>query len=104
MAHEGGASALLVFPSGVYTFGQRPEMALDHFKRIAAATDLPLIVFQYPLAGGQGYPLATLSRILDAVPTVRAIKDWCSNPPLPQPPIRLLQARTPPVHLLTPPR
>src|SRR5437879_5855389 len=34
----GGASALLVFPSGVYTFGQRPEMALDHFKRLADAT------------------------------------------------------------------
>jgi dihydrodipicolinate synthase/N-acetylneuraminate lyase len=46
MAHEGGASALLVFPSGVYTFGQRPEMALDHFKRIADATDLPPIGFR----------------------------------------------------------
>src|SRR5258708_19763996 len=100
MAHEGGASALLVFPSGVYTFGQRPEMALDHFKRIAAATDLPLIVFQYPLAGGQGYPLATLSRILDAVPTVRAIKDWCSNPPLHQRHIPVPHSPPPPVHLL----
>ncbi len=27
----------------------RPEMAIAHFKRIAAATDLPLIVFQYPM-------------------------------------------------------
>ena len=101
MAHEGGASALLVFPSGVYTFGQRPEMALDHFKRIADATDLPLIVFQYGLAGGQGYPLATLSKILDAVPTVRAIKDWCSNPQLHERHIRVLQSRTPPVNVLT---
>jgi 4-hydroxy-tetrahydrodipicolinate synthase len=101
MAHQGGASALLVFPSGVYTFGQRPEMAIDHFKRIADATDLPLIVFQYPLAGGQGYPLATLVRILDAVPTVRAIKDWCSNPQLHERQIRVLQSRTPPVNVLT---
>ena len=31
-------------------------MALEHFRRIADATDLPLILFQYPLAGGQGYP------------------------------------------------
>ena len=58
MAHEGGASALLVFPSGVFSFGQRPEMAIDHFRRIADASDLPIILFQYPLAGGQGYPLA----------------------------------------------
>jgi 4-hydroxy-tetrahydrodipicolinate synthase len=101
MAHDGGAAALLVFPPGVSTFGQRPEMALEHFRRIADATDLPLIVFQYPLAGGQGYPLATLSRILDAVPTVRAIKDWCSNPQLHERHIRLLQSRTPPVNVLT---
>ena len=44
------------------------------------ASDLPLILFQYPLAGGQGYPLDTLSSI-DAVPTVRAIKDWSADPP-----------------------
>jgi len=101
MAHQGGASALLVFPSGVTTFGQRPEMAVDHFRRIAEVTDLPLIVFQYPLAGGQGYPLATLLKILDAVPTVRAIKDWCSNPQLHERHIRVLQSRSPAVNVLT---
>ena len=101
MADEGGASALLVFPSGITTFGQRPEMAVAHFRRIADATDLPLIVFQYPPAGGQGYPLATLLEILDAVPTVRAIKDWSASPPLHDRQIRLLQSRTPPVNVLT---
>src|ERR671934_2562167 len=80
MAAAGGADALLVFPPGVYTFGQRPEMALAHFKRIADATDLPLIAFQYPLAGGQGYPRDTLLRMVDEVPSIRAIKDWCANP------------------------
>ena len=101
MAHAGGASALLVFPSGVYTFGQRPEMAVDYFKRIAEVTDLPLILFQYPLAGGQGYPLATLTKIMDAVPTVRAIKDWSANPQLHERQIRVLQARKPEVVVLT---
>ena len=101
MADAGGASALLVFPTGVYTFGQRPEMAVDYFKRIADATDLPLILFQYPLAGGQGYPLATLARIVDAVPSVRAIKDWCANPQLHERQIRMLQARTPEVVVLS---
>jgi 4-hydroxy-tetrahydrodipicolinate synthase len=101
MAHTGGASALLVFPSGIYTFGQRPEMAVEHFKRIADVTDLPLIVFQYPPAGGQGYPLATLLKIVDAVPTVRAIKDWSANPQLHERQIRVLQSRTPPVTVLT---
>jgi 4-hydroxy-tetrahydrodipicolinate synthase len=93
MAEQGGASALLVFPSAIYAFGQRPEMAVAHFKRIADATRLPLILFQYPLAGGQGYPLPTLLRILDEVPTVRAIKDWSANPQLHERQIRVLQSR-----------
>jgi len=101
MAHEGGASALLVFPPGIHTFGQRPAMAVEHFRRIAEVTDLPLIVFQYPLTGGQGYPLPTLFEIIDAVPTVRAIKDWCMNPQLHEKHIRELHALTPPVHVLS---
>ena len=52
MADDGGASALLVSPAP-FTLGQSPEMALAHFKRIADATDLPIIAFQYPLATGQ---------------------------------------------------
>src|SRR5918996_2660722 len=101
MAEQGGASALLVFPPAIFSFGQRPEMALAHFKRIADATDLPLIVFQYPLAGGQGYPLPTLTRILDEVPSIRAIKDWCANPQQHERQIRLLQSRARPVNVLT---
>jgi 4-hydroxy-tetrahydrodipicolinate synthase len=101
MAAAAGASALLVFPPAVYTFGQRPEMALAHFKRIADATDLPLILFQYPLAGGQGYPLSTLLSIVDQVPTVRAIKDWCASPPLHERQVHLLQGRARPVNVLT---
>jgi len=45
MAADGGASAMLVLPPAPFTIGQSPAMALTHFKRIADATDLPLIVF-----------------------------------------------------------
>jgi 4-hydroxy-tetrahydrodipicolinate synthase len=62
-AEAGGASALLVFPPAPFTLGQSAEMVLAHFKTIADASDLPLIVFQYPLATGQGYPMATLERL-----------------------------------------
>jgi len=101
MAEQGGAAALLVFPSAIYAFGQRAEMAVAHFKRIADASSLPLIVFQYPIAGGQGYPLSTLEKIFDAVPSVRAIKDWCANPAQHERQIRLLQSRARPVNVLT---
>lgn len=99
MAQQGGADALLVFPPAIFAFGQRPEMAVAHFKRIADASSLPLILFQYPLAGGQGYPLGTLTRILDEVPSIKAIKDWCANPQLHERHIRVLQSRS--VNVLT---
>src|SRR6266852_143488 len=101
MAAEGGAAALLVFPPGPFTMGQRPEMAVEHFRRVAGAADLPIIAFQYPLAGGQGYPLATLLKIVEAVPQVAAIKDWCASPQLHERQIRTLQSLTPPVNVLT---
>jgi 4-hydroxy-tetrahydrodipicolinate synthase len=101
MAASGGASALLVFPPNPFTLGQRPEMALAHFARIADATDLPLIVFEYPVTGGQGYPFATLLEICERIPTVRAIKDMCGNVPLHERHIRALRALPRPVNVLT---
>src|SRR5688572_28276050 len=55
-ATEGGASALLVFPPAPFTLGQNSTMAIEHFRRVAEVSDLPIIAFQYPLATGQGYP------------------------------------------------
>jgi 4-hydroxy-tetrahydrodipicolinate synthase len=101
MAAAGGASALLVFPPAPFTLGQNAEMALAHFSRIADATDLPLIAFQYPLATGQGYPKETLLRLCDAIPTLRAIKDWSNNVPQHEWHIRTLQALRRPVTVLT---
>src|SRR5579863_7216286 len=101
MAQDGGASALLVFPPGPFTLGQRPEMALAHFQRIADASDLPIIVFEYPLAGGQGYPLDTLLKLVAAVPTIRAIKDWTPHVPAHERNIRTLQGLDRPVNVLS---
>jgi 4-hydroxy-tetrahydrodipicolinate synthase len=101
MAEQGGASALLVFPPAPFTLGQSGAMALAHFKRIADATDLPLIVFQYPLATGQGYPKDTLLKLCDEVPTIRAIKDWIGNVPHHEWHVRTLQSRSRPVNVLT---
>jgi 4-hydroxy-tetrahydrodipicolinate synthase len=101
MAADGGAAALLVFPPGPFTLGQRPEMAVEHFRRVADASGLPIIAFQYPLSGGQGYPLATLHALADAVPQVCAIKDWCASPQLHERQVRALQSRKPAVNVLT---
>jgi 4-hydroxy-tetrahydrodipicolinate synthase len=100
-AQSGGSSALLVFPPAPFTLGQTADMALAHFKAIASASDLPLTVFQYPLATGQGYPAETLNRLFDEIPTIRAIKDWTSTVPQHEAQVRALQSRSRPVNVLS---
>ena len=100
-AEAGGASALLVFPPAPFTLGQSAAMALAHFSTIADASDLPLIVFQYPLATGQGYPAATLERLFEEVPSIRAIKDWTPLVPQHESQIRALQGRKRPINVLS---
>jgi len=100
-ATEGGASALLVFPPAPFTLGQNAAMAVEHFRRIADASDLPIIVFQYPLATGQGYPRDTLLKMVEQVPTIRAIKDWAGNVPQHEMHIRTLQSLPRPVNVLS---
>jgi 4-hydroxy-tetrahydrodipicolinate synthase len=101
MAEEGGASALLVFPPAPFTLNQSPAMAVEHFRRIADATSLPLIAFQYPLSTGQGYPRDTLLKMVEEVPTIRAIKDWCGNVAQHEMHVRELQSRKLPVNVLS---
>ncbi len=97
-----GASALLVFPPGPFTMGHRPEMVIAHFERIAdAAGDLPIIAFNYPLAINQGYTTDMLVRLGEAVPSVRAIKDWCNAPAQHERNIRVLQSLPSPINVLS---
>ena len=101
MAEANHASCLLVLPPhsiGMFGGQVRPEMALTHFRMIADATDLPIIVFQYP--GTYAYPLPTLLRMADEIPTIRAIKDW-SPPAQQEEHIRALQSLSRPVHVLS---
>ena len=99
MASTGGASALLVFPPAPFTLGQSPQMALAHFSRIAEASDLPIIVFQYPVATGQGYAQDTLLRMCEEIPSIRAIKDWSGNLQQHEWHVRTLQSLPRPVKL-----
>ena len=103
MADAEGASALLVFPPNSIAMGGqlRPEMALSHFKMIADSTDLPLIVFQYPMGGGLGHTLETLVRMAEEIPSVVAIKDWCNDGMLHERHIRVLQNLSRPISALT---
>jgi len=103
MAEDEGASCLLVFPPNSMIMGGqlRPEMAVEHYKRIADATDLPLIAFQYPMQSGLGFPFETLLKLFDAIPSIVAIKDWSNDPMLHERHIRSFQTLPRPVNVLT---
>ena len=100
-ADDLGASALLCFPPHSMRMGgvqHRPEMALTHFKCIADATDLPLIVFQY--GDELAYSLDTLVELTKEVPSIAAVKDW-SVPQKHETHIRVLQSLPRPVNVLS---
>ncbi len=103
MSEQNGASALLCFPPQSMSMGGhlRPEMALEHFKRIAGSTDLPLICFNYPASGNLTYPFETLLKLFETVPTIKAIKDWSNDPMLHEKYIRTFQNLSNPVNVLT---
>ena len=100
-AAAGGASALLVFPPAPFTLGQSAAMAVEHFKRVADASDLPIIAFQYPLATGQGYPNETILRMIDEIPNIRAIKDWAGTVQQHEWHVRTLQNLSRPFNVLS---
>ena len=103
MAAQAGADALLVFPSPVLALGGsgRLDSARAHLAAVAEATDLPLILFQYPLPGGLGYPPEILVELCKAFPTICAIKDWCNDPAQHERHIRELHVLDPPVRVLS---
>jgi 4-hydroxy-tetrahydrodipicolinate synthase len=103
MAEKEGASCLLVFPPQSMIMGgqMRPEMALTHFRMIAEATDLPIILFQYPMASGLGYPFDTLLKLFEEIPSIKAIKDWANDGLLHERHTRTFQSLSRPVTVLT---
>ena len=92
MAARGGASALLVFPPGIFSGGAnlRPDVAVNHFRYIADATDLPIIIFQFRVAD-IGYSHEVLHRLVDEIPSIVDIKDVSDHPVFLERTIRELQ-------------
>ncbi|MCY4488110.1 MAG: dihydrodipicolinate synthase family protein [Deltaproteobacteria bacterium] len=101
-ARAEGAAGLLVFPPTVFMWGARlrPEMAVVHFETIAEATDLPLIVFEYPPAIGIGYAPETLARLAE-IDQVVGVKDWSNDMVALEANLRALRGTGRPVAMLS---
>ena len=79
----GEASALGVAGIlAVCPYYNRPSQAgLDaHFRAVAAATDLPVVIYDIPIRTGRKITTATLLRLAHEVPNVLVLKDAAGNP------------------------
>jgi 4-hydroxy-tetrahydrodipicolinate synthase len=77
-AAETGVDALLV----VSPYYNRPTQAgiEAHFRAVAAAVDLPIMVYDVPTRTGRAIEVATLVRLASDVPSIVALKDARGNP------------------------
>jgi 4-hydroxy-tetrahydrodipicolinate synthase len=73
-----GVDGLLV----VTPYYNRPSQAgLEaHFRSVAAATDLPMVIYDIPGRTGRKLDTALLVRLANEVPTVAGMKDAAGNP------------------------
>jgi 4-hydroxy-tetrahydrodipicolinate synthase len=68
----GATSALIVTP---YYNKPTPEGVYQHFKAIAEAVDLPLVLYNIPGRTGSNVPAETIVRIAKEIPNVKGVKE-----------------------------
>ena len=83
-----GASAVMVSPPRMPKLNSAAVM--NHYKALAEAVDLPIIVQDYPPIAGFAMEPALLARIAKEVPAARTIK--LEDPPTPFKTARILEA------------
>lgn len=78
LAAECGADGALI----VTPYYNRPSQAgiEAHVRAVAAATDLPLMIYDIPIRAGRKIATETLVRMAHEIPSVVALKDAAANP------------------------
>jgi 4-hydroxy-tetrahydrodipicolinate synthase len=66
----------------VTPYYNRPSQAgLEaHFRAVAAATDLPVLIYDIPIRTGRKVATDVLARLANEVPTIAGVKDAAGNP------------------------
>src|SRR5204863_4094333 len=83
-----GAAAVMVSPPRMLKLNT--ESVVAHYKALADAVDLPIVVQDYPPISGFAMEPGLLARIAKEVPTARTIK--LEDPPTPFKTARILEA------------
>jgi 4-hydroxy-tetrahydrodipicolinate synthase len=71
-----GCGAVMVCPPPVYAWSPdaSPEIAVEYHKRITLEADIPLFLFVYPDGNPLSYSEATIVKLLNEVPNIKAVK------------------------------
>lgn len=72
-AERDGASAVAVVPPYYYSDHSEYELA-EHYRRVAAAVSIPLVVYDNPQYSGIPMPPERVARLREAIPSLRGIK------------------------------
>ena len=75
-AKEAGAAAVMLTPPHVFDWNAtaNPEFALQYFRDIASAVEIPITIFHYPASTASGYSPESAVGIASEVDAVVAIK------------------------------
>jgi 4-hydroxy-tetrahydrodipicolinate synthase len=74
----GAAGVLVVAPY----YSRPPQAGIEaHFRAVAAATDLPVMIYDVPLRTGRRVSADVLLRLFREVPNIVAFKDATADPP-----------------------
>ena len=77
-ATEAGAAGILAVTP---YYSRPPQTGIEaHFRALAAATDLPVMLYDIPIRTGRKIAHETLVRLARQVPNVVAVKDAAGNP------------------------
>jgi 4-hydroxy-tetrahydrodipicolinate synthase len=99
-AEQAGAAALLVLPPALWLISKEPAAPAAFFGALTAATDLPVILFQYPDRWGSArYDAETLLE-LTALDGVAAVKDASWEVSAYEEDLRLLERERPEIAVL----
>jgi 4-hydroxy-tetrahydrodipicolinate synthase len=77
LAKDAGVDGLMVLPAMVYAADEREN--IHHFRTVAAATDLPVMIYNNPVSYKVDIKPATFAKLAD-VPNIIAIKESSDDP------------------------
>lgn len=75
-AKNAGSDAVMLTPPHVYDWNAtaNPEFALQYFRDVALAVEIPITIFHYPASTSSGYSPETAVRIAREIDSVVAVK------------------------------